>query len=232
MEDQEASSLRFDDINNCEVDNQVDGADNCFAINNLPHLIFVNILSYLSVEDLGSASCVSKYWYNSCLDPQLWKIIKLKKRRKVDDKVLGWVTNHGSNASVLDVSECPNITEDGLIKALWRCRLLVELTVVRCSAVTDECLSVIGKSCKKIKSLDITLCSVTDKGLQEVRLLFLMHMQWKVSVQMRARLQKPRRLALVSFMLEITINTYYHNLCKVLAPEVIMIMLNKKATPV
>lgn len=177
MEDQEASSLRFDDINNCEVDNQVDGADNCFAINNLPHLIFVNILSYLSVEDLGSASCVSKYWYNSCLDPQLWKIIKLKKRRKVDDKVLGRVTNHGSNASVLDVSECPNITEDGLIKALWRCRLLVELTVVRCSAVTDECLSVIGKSCKKIKSLDITLCSVTDKGLQEVRLLFIMHMQ-------------------------------------------------------
>lgn len=167
MEDQEASSLRFDDINNCEVDNQVDGADNCFAINNLPHLIFVNILSYLSVEDLGSASSVSKYWYNSCLDPQLWKIIKLKKRRKVDDKVLGRVTNHGSNASVLDVSECPNITEDGLIKALWRCRLLVELTVVRCSAVTDECLSVIGKSCKKIKSLDITLCSVTDKGLQE-----------------------------------------------------------------
>jgi len=36
----------------------------------------------------------------------------------------------------------------------------------------------------------------------------------------------------VSFMSEITINTYYHNLCKVLAPEVIMIMLNKKATPV
>lgn len=177
MGDQEASSLRVNGINNCEVDNQVDGAENCFAINNLPHLVFVNILSYLSVEELGSASCVSKYWYNSCLDPHLWRIIKLKKRRKVDDKVLNRVTNHGSNAFVLDVSDCPNITEDGLIKALWQCRSLVELTVVRCSAVTDKCLSVIGTSCKKIKSLDITLCPVSDKGLQEVSLLCIMHMQ-------------------------------------------------------
>lgn len=139
-------------------------------MNSLPQVVLLSIMSYLDVKDLGRASCVCKRWYNSTLDPSLWRILKLPKRQKVDDEVLVRVTNYGSTATVLDVSECANISEEGLIKALQQCRYLVELSVVRCSAVTDKCLTEIGQSCQNIKFLDISLCRVTDCGVKEVSL--------------------------------------------------------------
>ena len=169
MGDGKSNSLSLHVVNNCEEKEQEDGdVDNCFEINKLPQVVFLNILWYLDVKDLGRASCVSKYWYNSCLDPCLWRILRLKKREKVNDEVIARITTLGANASVLDVSDCPKLTEEGLIKALRQCSSLLELFVVRCSAVTDKCLSVIGQSCKFIKLLDISLCPVTDNGLKEV----------------------------------------------------------------
>lgn len=141
---------------------------NTFQINCLPQVVLLSILSYLDVKDLGRASRVSKHWYNSTLDPSLWRILKLPKRQKVDDEVLVRITNYGSTATVLDVSECANITEEGLIQAVQQCRYLVELSVVRCRAVTDKCLAEIGQSCRNIKVLDISLCHVTDCGVKEV----------------------------------------------------------------
>ena len=145
------------------------GSENSFPINHLPQVVFLSILSYLDVKDLGRASCVSKHWYNSTLDPCLWRKLKLQKRQKVDSEVLVRITNYGSTATVLDVSECRNITEYGLIKALQQCRYLVELYVVRCPFVTDRCLAQMGQSCQNIKLLDISLClHVTDCGVEEV----------------------------------------------------------------
>ena len=146
-----------------------EGNRDSFKINNLPQVVFLSILSYLDLKDLGRASCVSKHWYNSTLDPCLWRKLKLQKRHKVDDEVLVRITNHGSAVSVLDVSECRSITEEGLLKALLQCKCLVDLSVVRCVAVTDKILSVIGQSCRNIRSLDISLCRVTDTGVKEVR---------------------------------------------------------------
>ncbi|KAM7437175.1 F-box/LRR-repeat protein 17 [Porites harrisoni] len=145
-----------------------EGNRDSFKINNLPQVVFLSILSYLDLKDLGRASCVSKHWYNSTLDPCLWRKLKLQKRHKVDDEVLVRITNHGSAVSVLDVSECRSITEEGLLKALLQCKCLVDLSVVRCVAVTDKILSVIGQSCRNIRSLDISLCRVTDTGVKEL----------------------------------------------------------------
>ena len=143
---------------------------NCFQIDYLPQAVFLSILSYLDVKHLGRASCVSKHWYNSALDPCLWRRLKLQKRQLVDSEVLVRITNYGSStATVLDLSECRNITEEGLLKALQQCRYLVELYVVRCPAVTDKCLATMGQSCQNIKVLDISLCpAVTDIGVEEV----------------------------------------------------------------
>ena len=158
----------LNDVISSQMENE--GGANSFQINNLPQVVFLSILSYLDVKNLGRASCVSKHWYNSSLDPCLWRTLKLQKRQKVDDGVLSRVTNHGSTASVLDVSDCPNITEEGLIQALMQCSCLVELSVVRCPAVTDKCLAFIGQSCKNIKFLDISLCHITDAGVKKVSL--------------------------------------------------------------
>lgn len=147
----------------------LDGVEMTFEINSLPQVVFLTILSYLDVKNLGRASCVSKHWYNSSLDPCLWKILKLQKRQKVDDEVLIRVTRQASsNVSLLDVSECQSLTEEGLMTALRQCQLLMELRVVRCPAVTDRCLTVIAQSCKNVKLLDISLCSVTDQGVKEL----------------------------------------------------------------
>jgi len=167
MGDEESKSLSLTDVNCCQMEKGQEDASS-FQINSLPQVVFLSILSYLGVQNLGRASCVSKHWYNSSLDPCLWRKLKLQKRQKVDDEVLARVTNLGSNASVLDVSECRNITEEGLIQALRQCQCLMELNVVRCPAVTDKCLSVIGESCKNIKILDISLCNVTDCGVKEL----------------------------------------------------------------
>ena len=171
MGDEQASSLSLNDVKSCQKDSELEDAANSFQINSLPQVVFLSILSLLDVKNLGRASCVSKHWYNSCLDPCLWRTLKLQKREKVDDGVLARLTNHGSNASVLDVTDCPNITEEGLIKALRQCQSLVELIVVRCPAVTDNCLAVIGQSCSNLKLLDISLCSVTDYGIEQVSFL-------------------------------------------------------------
>lgn len=150
---------------------------NCFQINRLPQVVFLSILSYLHVKDLGRASCVSKHWYNSTLDPCLWRRLKLQKRQKVDNQVLVRITNYGSStATVLDISECRSITEEGLLKALQQCRYLIELCVMRCPAVTDKCLAEMAQSCQNIKLLDISLCSgVTDSGVKEVS--FVLHVR-------------------------------------------------------
>lgn len=142
---------------------------NSFQINHLPQVVFLSILSYLDVKDLGRASCVSRHWYNSALDPCLWRKLKLQKRQKVDSEVLVRITNYGLTVTVLDISECRNITEEGLNKALQQCRYLVELYVVRCRFVTDKCLAQLGESCQNIKILDISVClCVTDCGVKEV----------------------------------------------------------------
>ena len=148
---------------------------NCFQIDRLPQVVFLSILSYLDVKNLGRASCVSKHWYNSTLDPCLWRRLKLQKRKMVDSEVLVRITNYGSStATVLDLSECQNITEEGLLKALQQCPYLVELYVVRCPAVTDKCLAEMGQSCQNIKVLDISLCpGVTDIGVEEVSSVYL-----------------------------------------------------------
>lgn len=172
MGDAEAYGLSLNGVSSCQMEN-LDEQDcaNSFQINNLPQVVFISILSYLDVKNLGRASCVSKHWYHSTLDPCLWRTLKLQKRQKVDDEVLVRVTtSHGhgpSSVRILDVSECKNITEEGLITALRQCQCLVELNVVRCRAVTDKCLAVIGRYCKNIKSLDISLCYVTDCGVKE-----------------------------------------------------------------
>ena len=157
----------MNDLSGVKVENE---STNCFQISSLPQVVFLSILSYLDRKDLGRASCVSKHWYNSILDPCLWKKLKLQKRSKIDDEVLVRITNHGSAVSVLDVSECRSITEEGLMKALWQCKCLVDLSVVRCTAVTDKILAVIGQTCRNIKSLDISLCCVTDAGVKQVGL--------------------------------------------------------------
>lgn len=144
-------------------------SENSFQINRLPQVVFLSILSYLDLKDLGRASCVSKHWYNSTLDPCLWRKLKLQKRQKVDSEVLVRIANYGWTATVLDISECKNIDEEGLLKALQQCRYLVEVYLVRCRFVTDNCMAEMGKSCQNIKILDISLClCVTDSGVKEV----------------------------------------------------------------
>ena len=147
----------------CEED-----ATKSFQINSLPQVVFLSILSYLDLKDLGRASRVSKYWYNSSLDPCLWRILKLQKRQQVTDEVLVRIASIGKNATLLDVSECTKITEAGIIKSIRRCPLLADLSAVRCSAMTDGCLAWLGRTCKNLKVLDVSLCPVTNWGVQKV----------------------------------------------------------------
>lgn len=158
-----ALPVRFenDDTNNKEK--------GTFQINSLPQVAFLKILSYLTMKERVTASVVSKYWYNSCFDPCLWRNIRLRERKSVTDDVFYRLTDLSSSLNVLDIFECGNITERGLAEGLCQCSQLIELRAVRCPNFTDFCMEKVGETCKQLKLLDISLCTkVTDDGIQKV----------------------------------------------------------------
>lgn len=119
MGDGKLNSLSLYVVNNCEEEEQeVGDVDNCFEINKFLQVVFLNILWYLDVKDLGRVFCVFKYWYNFCFDLCLWRILRFKKWEKVNDEVIVRIIMFGVNVFVLDVLDCLKLIEEGFIKVL------------------------------------------------------------------------------------------------------------------
>jgi hypothetical protein len=136
--------------------------------NSLPHVVILNILSFLNIKDLGRTACVSKYLNNSCHYPSLWTHVNISNRRLVTDDVLHHVLSISRNITSLDISESRNITEHGLQTALVNCQSLQELKTVRCDYLTDACLEVVGQVCLDLSVVDFSMCKITDSGMEKV----------------------------------------------------------------
>ena len=144
------------------------GTFSSFPFDSLPHLVFLNILSYFTIKELGEASRVCRLWHSKCFDPSLWRNLNFKGRSKVTDAVLGRITSLSQNISTLNISECAELSEKCIVESLRGCSFLEEIRLVRCSGISDLCLECIGQSCSRLKILDISLCPVTDEGIRKV----------------------------------------------------------------
>lgn len=162
------STLELSLKSNCETSDTC-LEDHSFHFEYLPHVVLLNILSYLNVKDLGRTACVSKHLNSYCKYPSLWTVVDLSNRKNVDDSVLQRVINISRNIAVLNVSEADNVTEFGLRQALLGCKTLIEFRAARSYFVSDECLTVIGQTCKDLKRIDVTMCRrITDNGIGQV----------------------------------------------------------------
>lgn len=165
----------FEGLNTNSVSVNDCNEDHCFNFESLPHVVLLNILSYLNLQDLGRTACVSKHLNSYCKYPGLWTKVNLCNRKKVDDSVLHRLINISKNIAVLNVSEADNLTEFGLRQALLECKTLIEFRAARSAFISNECLNVIGQTCVDLRRIDLTMCrAITDDGIGQVGLECLM----------------------------------------------------------
>ena len=76
----------------------------------------------------------------------------------------------GDELKILNLSHCPNISDNGLNKLFLYCRKVVEIRLVNCDAVTDDCICNIAKTLgKQLEILDLCYCDkITEKSLKSL----------------------------------------------------------------
>jgi len=132
----------------------------------LPNNVFLRILSYLNIGELGRFSIVSKYWKSFTMDATLWRKLNLAPYTKVNDHIIGTMIQRAN--FVLDVSleNCDAITNAGVNSVAVRGTLLQNLNLNNCIKLTTESLYEIGNYCPNLKHLSLRNCkSITGEGI-------------------------------------------------------------------
>ncbi|EDO46629.1 predicted protein, partial [Nematostella vectensis] len=109
---------------------------------------------------------VCRKWHEICNDPSLWRTLNLSGRRLVTDDILDRLTSLSDSVLELDVSECASFSDNGLQTALQKCSALQILRTVRSPCMTDKCLSTVGQICRNLRIVHLSMCSITDKGME------------------------------------------------------------------
>ncbi|CAJ0642347.1 84_t:CDS:2 [Entrophospora sp. SA101] len=89
---------------------------------------------------------------------------------QLHDVSLIYIANNlGSHLTTLNVSQCPNFTDNGFIKLARCCKVLKSLDFSY-TDITDSALSEIAVTCPAIKWLNLKYCElVTDLSLDDLR---------------------------------------------------------------
>ncbi|KAL6141095.1 hypothetical protein ACLB2K_059386 [Fragaria x ananassa] len=119
------------------------------------------------------------------------KILNLSQNRLMGNGVIANYVSVFPNLEMLNLSDCVNITEDGIVEVLKRCSRIRHLEISRCGLIEnllidfelpklevlcargliidDDGLTLIGKRCPRLQKLDVSACmEVTAKGVKEV----------------------------------------------------------------
>ncbi|VFQ58892.1 unnamed protein product [Cuscuta campestris] len=150
----------------------------------LPEDVIANILHRLGAyEILENAQGVCSSWRNICKDPSMWRVIDMKHlsdedeyleamcREAVDrsqgqltelhidrfatDQLLLYISERSSKLRCLEIRDCYEVGDDGLIEAAKKFPLLEELHFVSILGVVDS-IEPIGQSCPKLKSFTLS----------------------------------------------------------------------------
>ncbi|XP_078579953.1 F-box/LRR-repeat protein 17-like [Branchiostoma floridae x Branchiostoma japonicum] len=140
------------------------------SINDLPQTIFLKILSYLGMEERCRHVCrVCKFWHQMCFDSELWRKIDLRGKDKVTDDVLGRVTSYSTNVMYVDVSDCNNVTDQGVIAMAKQCSSLLEFKCTRCNHLTDAAFIALAQGCPGLQKLTVDgVRQITDVAFKEI----------------------------------------------------------------
>ena len=102
-------------------------------INRLPITVLVHILKNLTAfQLLRRASCVCKYWYNLCRDPDIWRSICLVNQHRLSDFDFKRILQFSDfRVRFLNLTDSRFVTNHGIKYLIMSCPLLEELRVMR-----------------------------------------------------------------------------------------------------
>ncbi|CAH8585765.1 unnamed protein product [Schistosoma rodhaini] len=161
----------------------------------LPKELIIRVFSYLDITTLCKCSQVCKFWYECAFDGSNWKSInlfdfqryvqpkvvekiaqrsrgflrelRLKGCRNVTDEALKCFTELCHMIESLDLSGCQNLTNGTCSYLGKNCSLLTTLSLESCSRIDDAGLEMLS-SCSNLTCLDVSWCSVGDRGLTAI----------------------------------------------------------------
>ncbi|GAA0165114.1 hypothetical protein LIER_20598 [Lithospermum erythrorhizon] len=155
---------------NCGDKLKVLGLTNCFGVNDtdssLPVMYVCNSVRSLSIRNcpgFGDASL-------ALLGRMCRKLTHLELTGLhliSDEGLLPLVESSEAGLVKLNLSGCVNLTDDiasAIVKKHgWTLELL---NLDGCRNITDVCMAAIAESCYPLSELDVSVCSVTDSGIQ------------------------------------------------------------------
>jgi len=101
-------------------------------INDLPALILLKIFDFLSMgARQHRVALVCQYWLQLSRDSQLWRVLDMRGQSKVTDEVLRAISGYCRAVTVLDISDCSCITDNGVTVVLQACPRLLKLRIAR-----------------------------------------------------------------------------------------------------
>jgi hypothetical protein len=102
-------------------------------INRLPITVIVHILKNLTAfQLLRRVSCVCKYWYNICRDPDVWRRISLVNQHRLSDFDFKRILHFSDcRVRILNLTDSRFVTNHGIKYLIMSCPLLEELRLMR-----------------------------------------------------------------------------------------------------
>uniref|UniRef100_A0A673HZY2 Uncharacterized protein n=1 Tax=Sinocyclocheilus rhinocerous TaxID=307959 RepID=A0A673HZY2_9TELE len=101
-------------------------------------------------------------------------------RPSISDDSLVSVAYHCRSLTSLALSHCPQISDQGMARALPLLHRLQHLFLACCDTVTNETLSIIALHCDRLRTLDVSMCkdiTVHQVDLLQFQLPFLEKVQ-------------------------------------------------------
>jgi len=109
-----------------------EGAPGLLHMNDLPYDTLLCIFSFLSRQDrFKNAALVCAYWHDLIRYPYFWRKCNCNGQEKLNDVILQRVLRYSFNVESLDISNCPLVTDDGLIEVMDHCSSLQTLNIAR-----------------------------------------------------------------------------------------------------
>ena len=127
-----------------------------------PHIVHVNISGCYKITDVGIADLVK---HASKLHTLILNHVE-NNHANITDTGLSDIGRYGQSIRRLEMSHCPNVSDQGICSMTEGCPYLQFLVISGCLALTDKAILNIAENCKMLRSLSADGCShLTSAGI-------------------------------------------------------------------
>jgi len=127
----------------------------------LPPEVFLHILSYFDLNQIGKIAVISKHFKEICYDDGIYRILDLSSYgqpivSKILNSILGKRTRQ---LQFLNISSCFDIKDDMIKKIAATCQNLKQIDLGFC-AVSSSAIKLLPRTCKVLRGIQLKRLSV------------------------------------------------------------------------